>query len=270
MQPLEGVIAGSAATASYMQSHDLLCQWTPGDIDIFFLSKDSFLSAKAFYERDMQGPLFLHVYYDDWVPTTLSLCPSSNFLFKDLGEDLTNGVLQRVANHFNLCDSIDRWCGDVATDMKQDDMPGELVQCLDVLRDTTKHLPTTFRTPAYKILASIKIRPYEAMTQILPATLSNINLILVHIPMYDDASMMALQRHEYTSVLCSNFDITLCAVALNVDECLVYQYETFLDASADIRENKLSLTSCAFSSERNRVNYQMSRIWKYVLRGFRW
>ena len=68
--------------------------------------------------------------------------------------------------------------------------------------------------------------------------------------------------------ICENFDIVACGVFLDVQADLAYEFYEATGAFHDLHPRCLSLRPFAFACQRDEVDWQMSRIREYCLRGF--
>ena len=136
---------------------------------------------------------------------------------------------------------------------------GELFQA------AVHHLSGQTLLPNYHVQRTARLRLWQLVAEGgTPATLVPVNLILV------TTEHVCRTREAFAELITSSFDITLCCVRLQMSADLTFVLTEYLEAFRALEEQKLVLTSRAFSSKRNALQIEMDRIFKYLRRGFRW
>ena len=118
---------------------------------------------------------------------------------------------------------------------------GETSRLQEEVDRTCKNLPSSVTSQGYRIVRSARVTPLGAGLLFVPASVLTLNVIQVdlssqklEIPMRDSTETANLNRGDLRrlepeipevrerieAVICGNFDLTLCSVALSVDDCL--------------------------------------------------
>lgn len=129
------------------------------------------------------------------------------------------------------------------------------------LQETPEHLPASFQRRPYIPLVTTVLKPDSvAETPLVPAVLRAINVVLIR-----------TQRHVDTSVqleetVCSGFDMTQCCVTLTVTAELRCRCRGYFGGLRAACLRHIEIRATGFTH----VFTQLSRIDKYLCRGFRW
>ena len=243
------------------------------------------------YVRDVGSPLSLHLH----IKETSSSCLQESRHWTSVLNHTTVGVDNlRLRGHWerlDLCLAIEKWLHLIDQREKRlcDHQREMNLAWHHEIRQTISNLPQTLAQRNYRVDKVVHILPNIDSSYFRPAVLLNMNLVLVS-PLcmnYCHSAPDPLRPHcaqhscnpthtsiagapDCTEFLCSNFDLTICGIAIYVDEYLCYHFRSFNGAEEDLRLRKLKLTPFAFNGTGNIVNQQMLRIWKYITRGYRW
>ena len=140
-----------------------------------------------------------------------------------------------------------------------------MILALTVCRQTAKHIPKNMYPAAYRPTETRRLKPNS---QFVPSELRvasrPINIIFYGIQ--EDFGI----PDDWSAVVCSNFDIAMCAVSLTVQADHTLQLREHMGAFSDLENKTMKLSHTAFSAPGSEVPCQMQRVLKYAMRGFTW
>ena len=156
-----------------------------------------------------------------------------------------------------------------------DENPGDEARLVQPdISHTNTRLPLATSMPSYRICSVATLQPkFYKTTMHLNKILLPINIIVVEV-LHTDGS-----QNTFAASICKSFDISVCAIELTVEEHLQFNYKGYGTALEDLRSHRLRLNTTAFSrlsaaatlnDYKSALHRQMSRIWKYIMRGFSW
>ena len=137
--------------------------------------------------------------------------------------------------------------------------------CEDI-RQTWQNLPVEFSTDyLYRLRETVKIEAYVAdgSQTIMPDCLLPLNVILVEMPPHPVTTNL---MHTLTN----GFDMLNCASFLEVHDDLTYDVLSTPEVVYENRLRRLRLSPYAFDGGSGSIHRSMSRIQKYLERGFHW
>ena len=262
------VIAGSFPASMYMETLGR-AEWRPDDIDIFLMNE-------ALVE-------VLHHDYLETVLLPLGLILQSTKGKTSYRDPCDTDTRERVSiedfdDLMYLEDSVTMWIDHflqhICHGHPQIEYAGLKMMREDLevlLHNTAAHVPRKLHAPDYYVLQSRRLEPrrakagpVQANSSFLPTSLLPINIIMIQ------PCEPAIPNDDFPAFVCRNFDITLCSVALTVHDDLQYSFVEYDSAFRALRARKIVLRDRAFSCVPRFVGTQMSRITKYLMRGFRW
>ena len=132
---------------------------------------------------------------------------------------------------------------------------------------TKENLPGRVVPQLYKIVSTkrLNVGPASALeTHPLPEAVICVNVIQV--AMGHEKGPIS----NFSRLVCSSFDVLPCAIAVTVNENGKFEYVARREAFECLHRRQLRLTHHAFSCQTQSVALQLSRIAKYIGRGFTW
>ena len=144
---------------------------------------------------------------------------------------------------------------------------------MDQVARTSQNIPRVLTVPANRLLYTYQLHLGEAgLARHSLRRPTHVNLIRMELPHND--IITAYRASSLSNRVCSEFDITLCSVALadvtadlQFKESAFFSYNGAFEALAD---RKIILHTTAFSCQHALVDWQMNRVSKYLARQFRW
>ena len=278
-RPGSCLVAGSYAVEMYLQS-TRQSQWQANDIDVFVSSAADVQLVERCYNDIVVRPLHLAVDKLVW-----RCYADERAAVPPLPEDLDTAALteQFSLPPQDLRTLISDWLddyrlrvlsyGDLDGNAEVDEFhsPDGNSSAVLLLRRVLCNLPATFTLPPYNLRETRRLRSQllsassaQTMATFLPACLRPINII------FADVTDTACAGSTFSSIIRGGFDISLCSVALMLDDALSMDFEASDETFADIVGRRLRLRGSAFTSRTARVATQMERVTKYIGRGFRW
>ena len=269
------VITGSFAAACYLESHGLEA-WRPGDIDVFVSDEQVARDVESEFVSTLQAQLCMDVARHSWNPD-VAQCEDTSLSLVLLGKDAS---VHATGSHWTPHDlriAVGNWLASYFPAREhEDDIPEAEVD--DVLAAEAEPSWTTPEQEMQRVMANLPANPQPSMLKMCstvrltpsspkklgtPAALLPINIIHVE-PRIDSPPFTDIRE-----CVCRNFDQAACCMTLSVSPDFVYTYHDLYGAADCLRDRRLQLRSQAFSCQRTDVEQQMKRIWKYVLRGFK-
>jgi len=130
------------------------------------------------------------------------------------------------------------------------------------LKDSTFNVPERFQENKYKILGTLMIG--KKMTGLHSKVLIPINIILIQ-------TQGCTANANIRQTVSDGFDLLHCAVGLEVNEDLYFSFNAYNPwAFALLQTRRLCLGPGSFHGCVISTIPQLRRIWKYIIRGFRW
>ena len=250
------VIAGGFAASKFLQ-YAQLQTWRTNDIDIFVSTEEEMQALISLYDARVVEPLG-HSY-------DLKTYEFSDISYEECRinrEEAHPPKRRRIQwpNINSLRSSVLAWIdGYPSVKYSFPDVRGLDAEEEYMLHQTLANLPDRSVTSNYKIVYTLKMdMPRAKIVTALP-----VNLILM------EPSCPKSYLENRARYVCSNFDITLCSVALKeIDsELVTFRFSHYKESDSALREKKLVLTRTAFH---HNLPMQMRRILKYLRRGYRW
>lgn len=241
------VIAGGFPAAMWAEKMSYI-SWRPRDVDIFLFDVEEMKIVQGLYESMVTRPLRRTMYVQIWKGYDPSLAAERSL-------DEVGVCRRRVSNVDSpeaLRRRIKRW---LRFHVERTDEYPEL-KWLD---RTIHHLQHRCVSQQYKVVST------KCLKFIDNPWCATLPINLIHI-----APQSAVIVNEGNRFVCENFDITLCCVALDEvkEDLTMGTFLGFHGAFEALRKCDLCLTDRAFSCQVVNVSYQMSRLCKYMRRGY--
>ena len=261
------VIAGSFPAACYYRRYHSSC-WKPNDVDIFIFNETEIASIESMYSSCVLAPFGFDVLRSKWM-ASFSDRSSSDATSTASSQDtppVSTSLLEASQVRVYVQEWVTRYERRLVAFLRgfsTDDFERNPHGIVRTMRMAVHHVPDPVQPQSYRVVKSIKLRPDAPSSTSSPALLP-VNLILVQRQVPDDVSV------KPNAFICAGFDITACCVSLLVKENLDFDFEVFEGADDALQHRHLKLKGNAFATQSHSVQVQMSRIYKYITRGFNW
>ena len=285
------VVAGGYPAAVYQHLQLKSEGFQPSDLDIFVDERGNVRDIMRLYDLIVLAPLGLYMHFTRREHSGLgSDSESSLSLGSDDSESETDDMkplhieVEAVPRaqwwtHDALQPYILEWVEKQTTDLhrhiQRHDLSVDVANTYKFgagqLQQVHERLPSSLLLPDYRVFYTIRITPQPAPAigvvvreeGKVPPVLLPINVVFVKwqrfLPMGSSIGQ----------ALCKNFDLLACGISLTVNADLSFSFQEVPGAFQDLLDLRLTLQPFAFACQRGRVDWQMDRLWKYCLRGFR-
>lgn len=264
------LLTGSYPLAMFMEGEFASGrEWGPNDIDVFVTSSESVENFVEWYCEMVIVPLQLRLKNVSW----------KSYPFDEHHDEIRGRVVSSEdvpsvkyshLSRMQLCDLIASWLREKLPECEEclnfeGGSSQESLRLQEKLETIEEHVPKRFASPTYKIVESFKLFPKRGCFAgaSVPSSLLPINLIRVCLE-------PSVRDSDFPSTVFSNFDLLNCQVEATVAEDLslgVWSSDIVRDLN---RQRRLQFSTNSFASGRGNVHRTMTRVVKYMERGFHW
>lgn len=284
------VVAGGYPAALYQHLARKSEAFQPSDLDIFVDVRNNVRDIVRLYDLSVLAPLGLYMHLTRREHSGLGSDSESSHADTDISESETDHieylqtdeeVVHRAqwwthdALHLNILEWVEKHTSNLHRFIQRQHLSTDVANAYKIgvgeLRQVRERLPSTLLLPDYRVLHTIRMTPQPAPAiggtvceeGMVPRVLLPINVIFVKWQRF------VPKDSSFGQTICKNFDLLACGISLTVNSDLSFAFQEVPGAFQDLLDLRLTLQPFAFACQRGRVDWQMQRLWKYFLRGFR-
>ena len=274
-------IAGSFAMCRYLEDA-CLESFEPGDIDIFIAGRENFWICVGTIDSQVLDPLGLSMCdvkkdkeYDS--DSSSERRSTSRETIREYHSNSSSGgrsrSRQRRKTRRRSRKRTTPWRLSVLTRAVEDYANATEGLHTDnerrELTATSRHIPFQLRPQRYRVLHAVRVLADDVPSRRenhIPQALRPLNVVLIE----GRHGNKDVPSTNFATFVCSSFDILPCSIALVGEGLYDFKFQASQKVFQCLRDRELHLTEYAFSCNFHTVNAQMSRILKYIRRGFSW